>query len=291
MKKTYALQAMSLDFTSQIHRHSADKTVTYKTVGGEDILLGYFYPTPFPAEANPAIILVHGGGWASHKIFPDQNGLWQGDYLGYLARYYADHGYVCACIDYRLSREEGQCANYQLIDCYEDCVDAMDYILTHASENCMDADNMYLLGESAGGHLAGMLACLYRHSSFHFRSAFLVNPVLDLAECPVWSKWVPQITEHPMLKSMPVQQRAEYLSPVYQAHGQMCPVVLIHGNSDSTVGLYHSENMYQKLQELGIACHLHVIEDTSHAFLLAEYTKNSHANQIGVSILNSYLLT
>lgn len=290
MKKIHALHPISLDFTSQISRHSADKTVTYKTVAGEDIHLCYFYPSPAPTDATPTVVLVHGGGWASRKIFPDQSNLWQGDYLGYLARYYADHGYVCACIDYRLSREEGQCLNYQLIDCYDDCVDAMDYILEHATENCIDTGHVHILGESAGGHLAGMLACLYHNGEFRFRSAFLFNGVLDLAECPVWSKRVPETTEHPVLKNLSLRRRSEYLSPVHQAHKQMCPVVLVHGQSDTTVGPFHSENMYSRLQMLGVPCDLHILEETNHAFLLAEYTKNHLANQLGVSILNSYIL-
>lgn len=290
MKNVYPLEAQQLDFDSQILRHTADKTVTYKTVWGEDIHLCYFYPPTPSAEVLPAIILVHGGGWASRKIFPDQNGLWQGDYLGYLARYYADNGYVCACIDYRLSREEGQCPNYQLIDCYDDCADAMDYILAHAAEDRIDTEHVYIIGESAGGHLAGMLACLYPNGDFRFRTAFLYNSVLDLADCPVWTQRVPVHTEHPALKNLSLRQRAEYLSPVHQAHNALCPVVLIHGQSDTTVNLYHSERMYDSLEKLGVMCDLHIIEETSHAFLLAEYTKNECANQIGVSILNCYLL-
>lgn len=291
MIKTYLLEPIALDFSSQILRHSANKTVTYKTVNGEDIHLCYFYPDCVTDTPRPALVLVHGGGWASRKIFPDQSGLWQGDYLGYLARYYADLGFICVCIDYRLSREEGQCANYQLIDCYDDCVDAMDYLLDHAEENHIDTNEIRILGESAGGHLAGMLACLYRRENFGFRTAFLYNGVLDLAACPVWNKRVPATTEHPVLKDLSLPQRAAYLSPVHMAHAQMCPVVLIHGKCDTTVGLFHSENMYNRLQQIGVPCDLHILEETNHAFLLAEYTKNHLANQLGVSILNSYILS
>ncbi len=48
-----------------------------------------------------------GGGWTSRTVFEDQRA-WAGDHLGYLARYYADKGYISVSIDYRLMRENGE---------------------------------------------------------------------------------------------------------------------------------------------------------------------------------------
>lgn len=290
MRKVHALQLQGLDFSSQIQRHSGDETVTYQVVDGQDIHLSYFYPDPMPNCLKPALILVHGGGWSNHKIFSDQGNLWQGDYLGYLARYYADHGYVCVSIDYRLSREGGQCPDYQLIDCYEDCAKAMDYILSTASAYHIDIDRVSLLGESAGGHLAGMLATCYHHDDFHFQTAFLFNPILDFENCPTWITQIPEQTTNQQLQTMSFVERVRFLSPITHIHPDMCSTVLIHGMEDKTVGLYHSDNFYKKMLDMNLSCDLHLIEGTSHAFLLAEYTKNVAATQIGVSILNSYLL-
>lgn len=291
MKKHYPLSTKGIDFSSQIARHSADKTFCYKTVHGQGVNISYFYPVSHSDTLRPAIVLVHGGGWASHKIFADQHGVWQGDYLGYLARYYADHGFVCVSIDYRLSREEGQLPDYQLIDCYDDCEDAVDYILENARLHGIDWQNMYVLGESAGGHLAGMLATMYQHGDFRFRKAFLINPILDFENCPTWRSRIPRKTEHTVLRSMTFSERVRYLSPIHHIQKDTCPVVLIHGEQDSTVGLFHSENFYAKMCAEGLCCDLHIIEGTRHAFLLAEYTDNPGATQIGVSILDSYLLS
>lgn len=90
---------MQTELASCIMRHSADKTVCYKTVAGEPLSLALFLPKGEPPFRT--LLLIHGGGWRSRKIFEDQS-CWQGDYLGFLARYFADRGWLCACIDYRL---------------------------------------------------------------------------------------------------------------------------------------------------------------------------------------------
>lgn len=290
MIKQYALVPTGLDFTDSVARHSGDHTVPYRTVADETLYMSFYYP-PNPARQKlPTIVLVHGGGWCSHKIFPDQGGQWQGDYLGFLARYYADHGFVCVSIDYRRIREEGQCEHYQLIDCYDDCVCAMDHILENAQAHYIDTGSMYVLGESAGGHLAGMLATAYTHETFRFRRAFLINGVLDLAHCDKYIRRIPRQTRHSALAQLSFAERTRCLSPVCRIREDTCPVVLIHGAEDTTVNLSHSANFHKAMERKGLACDFHIIENTRHAFLLAEYTDNPTATQVGVSILNTYLL-
>lgn len=114
------------DFSSAMARHSGDETRVYKTVGDEKLRISLYYPRDYdPARRYPLLVCVHGGGWASRKVFPDQEE-WAGDYLGFLARRYAERGCLCASIDYRLMRGDGKTPGYELIDLYEDCADAAD---------------------------------------------------------------------------------------------------------------------------------------------------------------------
>lgn len=101
----YSIEEKELDLSHAISFHSADVTVAYKEVAGNPVYLGYYLPTDFDQKNKyPLFVFVHGGGWSSHMIFSDQS-QWQGDYLGYLARYYADKGFVCVSMDYRLARD------------------------------------------------------------------------------------------------------------------------------------------------------------------------------------------
>ena len=74
------------DFSSAMARHSGDETRVYKTVGDEKLRISLYYPRDYdPVRRYPLLVCVHGGGWASRKVFPDQ-AEWAGDYLGFLAR-------------------------------------------------------------------------------------------------------------------------------------------------------------------------------------------------------------
>lgn len=283
----YKLEEKKIDLCYAISHHSADETVRYKTVSDEPIYLGYYLPADFDKKNKyPLFVFVHGGGWGSHKIFDDQLN-WQGDYLGYLARYYADKGFVCVSVDYRLARDMGQTACYELIDCYEDCCDAMDYVLEHADEYGIDTEEMYLLGESAGGHLAGALATFHYDRQYHFKKVFLINPITHFYD--EWKARVPVNSRHPRLADLSFEERAEFLSPLCQIHEGVCEAVLIHGLSDNVVNPEHSQRFYNRMREISRACQLHLIEKTGHAFLLAEYTSKLTACEIGIGIINEAL--
>lgn len=272
MKVFHELKKRALDLSNAISGHSGDECIIYKTVNGEPCYLAYYFPPEYDrSQKYPVFFFVHGGGWVSHKIFEDQEH-WQGDYLGFLARYYANKGFVSVGIDYRLARDAGQTEHYGMLQCYEDCCDALDYVLAHADEYGIDTWKMYLLGESAGGHLAGALATFHYDRCYAFRKVFLVNPITHFEDR--WEKMIPMNSSHSKLANLTVEERATFLSPLYQVQKGNCQVVLIHGNDDTTVDPEHSLRFYDRMLELGCQCELHLIEQTKHAFLLAEYYKD-----------------
>lgn len=284
-------QECALDLTSAICAHSGDLTVAYKTVFGEELFLSYYFPEGHQTvnKTFPTMIFIHGGGWSYRKIFSDQNGAWQGDYLGYLARYFAQKGYVSVSVDYRLIREDGQKEGYQIIDCVDDCVDAVRYILQNAAVHKIDKACIYLLGESAGGHLAGMLATRYQFDDFRFKTAFLINSILNLETDTKRQNRIPKETAHPTIKDMSMDARMRYLSPEKAIHRDMCPIVLFHGDCDDTLDKSQSESFYRSMTSLGLPCDLYIMKNARHAFLLAEYTSQSDICKNAVSVLERIL--
>ncbi len=41
---------------------------------------------------------------------------------------------------------------------FQDCIDAIAYLRAHAADYHLDAEHMGVMGESAGGHIAGVVA-------------------------------------------------------------------------------------------------------------------------------------
>ncbi len=269
------LPAHAADFSGLIARHTGDAQFPYKAADGRELLISLFRPPHFdPAERHPLLVWIHGGGWNSRKIFPDQAD-WAGDQLGFLARRYADRGYLCACIDYRLMRNDGQDAGYELFDLYEDCADGVDALLNRADAWGIDRQRVVVLGESAGGYLAAALTTLPWRDRTCYRGAVLINAITDLTE-PLWQRCVPQHSARTELAGCTLAEKTLLLSPVQHISGDTCPTLLLHGAADTVVLPYHAQKLYDLLRARGGKADLHWIADTDHAFMLAEYMQELH---------------
>lgn len=285
MKKIHCLQDTEIDFSNCILNHSGDETVFYKEVEGVKLPLSFYYPPNYHADKRyPVFVFIHGGGWNSHKIFQEQHG-WQGDYLGFLARYYAEKGFVAVSIDYRLLEEKGQKEHYQLIDLCKDCEDAVSYLVAHSENYGLDFNHSVVLGESAGGYLAAALATFAYEERPVFSHAILVNAITDLFDSH-WKEYVPQTQKTNL-------EKAYMLSPLYRISSVMPKTLLIHGMEDSVVRPRHSQSFYDEMMLHNKECELHWIEETNHAFLLVEYmleqNKTLAATSVSVKIIDKWL--
>lgn len=264
-------------FHTSIARHSGDRVLSYKEVHGQKLLLSLYEPSEYGAERlYPLLVLVHGGGWQGRKVFADQAD-WAGDYLGFLARRYAEKGWLCACIDYRLMRENGQAAGYELIDLYEDCTDATAWLKNHAAELRIDLARTAVLGESAGGYLAAALITLPMGDVSFYKSAILVNAITDLSDMR-WGERVAARSAHPLLKEKSEAEKIALLSPTAHITAQTCPTLMLHGEQDSVVFPFHSVKFHDLLNACNVETELDFIQDTNHAFLLAEYMQENHVS-------------
>ena len=124
--------------------------------GGQSYL-GVAYATDSPSQyldlyvpntedgSEPRLfVIIHGGGFIAGDSQTRQAQL--------MYRYFRDHGYACATINYRLAQEEP----FPGAVC--DCKAAIRFLRAHAEEYGYDASSIAVFGESAGGYLAVMCA-------------------------------------------------------------------------------------------------------------------------------------
>ncbi|MBE7195772.1 MAG: alpha/beta hydrolase [Gordonia polyisoprenivorans] len=113
----------------------------------------------------PCFLSIHGGG----MMF--------GHYLGNLDSYddwLLTHDVVLISVDYRLAPEHPDPTPV------EDCYAALVWTAEHAAELAVDADQIVLVGQSAGGGLAAGTALLARdRKGPAIRAQILVSPMLD----------------------------------------------------------------------------------------------------------------
>jgi acetyl esterase/lipase len=126
------------------------ENVSYVTRGAES-LVGTLY-SPRGAGPYPALVALHGGGWR----------LAGADVYGYLGPWLAKHGYVVFAPKYRLAKP-GQPSFPHAV---HDVRAAVQFVKSRSEEFRIDRDRIGLLGESAGGHLAALVALAGDHPLF-----------------------------------------------------------------------------------------------------------------------------
>jgi len=120
---------------------NASLGVTYARYGDRTLEMDIYRPKDAWGKL-PAVVCIHGGGWAKGSR----------ESHGAMAQALASRGYVAATISYRLSGEAKFPAQIH------DCKAAVRFLRAHADEYGIDADHIGAIGLSAGGHLTALLA-------------------------------------------------------------------------------------------------------------------------------------
>lgn len=118
----------------------SNENVIYKKINNV-ILKADIYSPKTSVKKNPAIILVHGGGWISGSKENQQ----------YMAQQLASKGFVAMAINYRLADE----AKYPAA--LEDINDAVDFLIKNKKEYHINTKQISILGASAGAQLATLV--------------------------------------------------------------------------------------------------------------------------------------
>jgi len=147
LRERYSEQVLS--FNGPVDRSIATRDLSLTGRDGNNIKLRLFTP-PHASAQLPLCLFIHGGGWVLGDL--DTHAGICAD----IAKH--THGHVIA-VDYRLSPES------IFPDALHDCIDALNYVVTHADELMINREQISLMGDSAGGNLCAAVAMANRHSS------------------------------------------------------------------------------------------------------------------------------
>lgn len=120
-----------------------EKDVQYGTGAGEPLTLHLAKPIGVEGPV-PAIMVIHGGGWAAGS---------KDSHLGHI-KLMAEQGYVAATVGYRFAPTHRFPAQVEDVKC------AVRYIRAHADELGVDPQRIGAVGFSAGAHLSMMLGTM-----------------------------------------------------------------------------------------------------------------------------------
>ena len=183
--------------------------------------------------AKPAVLLIHGGGWAA----PDRR-----EQMASIAKRVAARGYVVVNASYRYAPQ------YIYPAPVDDLREALKWMRANAAQYQIDPARIAAMGYSAGGHLAAMLGVLDGPSEVR------VQAVVDGAGPSDLRKYkggtlVPQFLGGTQQQ---VPQQFIAASPVSHISKDDPPVFLYHGSLDTLVPDHHSRDFKTALDAVGV---------------------------------------
>jgi len=245
--------------------------------------LDIYKPTQEIHKASPVVVFFHGGAWILGS-----KGTININRINGAINQLREKGYSIISVNYTLANKD----HPPFPHCIVDAFDAIKWIEDHAEEFHFDINNVGLIGESAGAHIALMTA--YANAEdFHpaAKSIIKIQYVVDiygpshlhslyLAKRPdslqsiveKMPKKLKNRLEHQLFGFNPEEDSLQALrfsrkySPITYVNTQVPPTLIIHGQLDKIVPLSQSQMLHEKLMSLKIANEMHIINQMHHAF-------------------------
>jgi acetyl esterase/lipase len=228
---------------------------------------------PAASTSPPLVVWIHGGAWLSgdRRYLPETlrpNQLFD----ALLAA-----GLAVASVDYRHAREAPFPAQLH------DVKAALRYLRMHAQELGVDVTRVGVWGESAGGHLAALLALTADRDDLEGDvgvpgSAGGVDAVVDwygvtdpdaLPRMPPQAAALTQLPDHPsdvLLAGAGPATRAD-AAPLRQVRPGAPPFLLLHGTADRLVPFAQSEALLDALRAAEVPAQLIPVPGADHIFV------------------------
>ncbi|MBT0015494.1 alpha/beta hydrolase [Vibrio alginolyticus] len=264
--KSAMTSLLLMPFVCLAGEFNVKKDILFKTVGEREIKLDLYTPSVESNTQYPLLVWVHGGAWerGSKDAIPEKNPL--------LLQSVLNEGYALASVDYRLS---GEAIFPQPV---QDINDALNYLYGNAEKLGIKADNVVIMGRSAGGHLAGFIGATnsaYNQVDFYEPPKYKVSAVVsffgptDLLELSNkgGKKTSKKSSVSRFLGDIPnnIPKLAKKASTTSYVNENTPPYIQLHGTLDKRVPLSQSEILKAKLDEHGVTNQLFIEEGVGHS--------------------------
>lgn len=211
--------------------------VIYGRVEGSALLANLAYPDG--PGLRPAIISVHGGRWRAGN---------RTDASSIKVTQWAEFGFVALSIDYRLVGGSPAPA------CYTDMRCAIRWVHAHAGDYGVDPERVYLIGQSAGGHMVSLAATIgdgpypktggWDSARSDVRAVVSVAAAYDLPSLSWGNLWTPVAGN--------VDEARRQASPMNHVSATTKPILVIHSDDDKSVPVQQAVDFVGRLKAANV---------------------------------------
>ncbi|MBI3635091.1 MAG: alpha/beta hydrolase, partial [Candidatus Rokubacteria bacterium] len=200
-----------------------------------------------PAGPAPIVVFFYGGFWKSGSRAEYR-------FAGYAL---ASRGFVAVVPDYRLYPD------VEFPAFVEDAAAAVRWVQAHAAQLGGDPSRIYLMGHSAGAHIAALLTLDERYLRTAGVPANAVRGTIGLAGIYDFLPLADSI--RPVFGPT---ERWPDSQPIRFVDGTEPPMLLLHGTGDRVVSAGNSDRLAMRIRERGGRVESVVYPDASHARLV-----------------------
>lgn len=214
---------------------------------------------------TPVVIFIHGGGWRAGS---------KDNVPRYLRSAVEDGLFSVVSVEYRFTDVATHPAQT------DDCLHAVQFVRTKSKEWNLDPERIAVTGGSAGAHLSLWVALHddiadSDSSDLVERESSRVTCAIGFAGPTDWSLLGEIDHQHPAYRQLVGHEpgtayeamddtKMTSVSPITYASEDDPPVLIVHGDADSTVPIEHAKRLQTKLRDVGADSELHIVEGGEH---------------------------
>lgn len=243
LKSTLLLLAFAMTVAAEtVSSYRLVSDIAYLPEPRKERLDAWLPDTAVFSGPRPAVLLIHGGGWriGDKADARERN----------IGATLAARGFVVFSINYLLNEftrgEEGAIRHTKIAwpRNLEDCEAALHWVRTTGADAYhADPDSIVVMGGSAGGHLALLVAA---RSPKQIRGVVNLYGIYDLRRPEIRATSLPSAFH--LAGEQPDETFWAAVSPAAAFTPEMPPVMVVHGTADKTVPVEHSRELARELE-------------------------------------------
>ena len=274
------LFSLSITAQNSANKQTFLKDIPYKIAEKDTVKLDIHLPKQKVYEKSPVVVFIHGGAWAHGDKEIKYH------YTEGIKDTLQENGYTVVAINYRLVSK-----TVDIEEQLNDCKDAVRWIVEHADQYNFDTENIGLWGESAGAHLALMIACsadrssdlpeirfildnfgptdlnkvLKTNASWFTRKTYklLLPKLYDIREKLIFAMTSFDINTN---KDEAIAVARQYSPIEHLQTAPKTPTLILHGNRDFIVPFKQSKKLHKELNKLAVTNKLIKVKKGNHGF-------------------------
>lgn len=251
-------------FTTQDVSYGSDELQTYDVTYNNSL-----------SDAS-AVILVHGGGFTVGD---------KGIFMRNYSDFFLKQGFTVMSTNYRLAPDDKYPIQVEDVAC------AVAHFAKHASEYGVSADKLFIMGNSAGSHLAAMLA--YTNEKIWQKDCDVPELAGFIGFSGVYDfDLVPEARNKlgvAFLGNLNDPSRWSEAEPITYVSKDDPPTLLVHGDQDNFVNFENSIALSVALTTAGVQNHLELIPDYNHNGPHLKFRINKDLQQVVAKFLEETL--